>query len=121
MISPGEGAVEDPLAAFIQAGAGDTIEFECDFYAFDTGMVLQNTEGVTIKGCGRDKTILSFKNSDTAEGFLISNARGVTVEDLTVTDTPGDGIKIMNSDIVTYRNVRTTWSSADNEVTADNY
>ena len=121
MIAPGDSATEDALAAFIKAGPGDTITFECGFYEFDTGLVLQDTEGVTIRGCGREKTVLSFNDSDTAEGFLISNARGITVEDLTVTDTPGDGIKIKSSDIVTYRNVRTMWSSADNRVTASNF
>lgn len=120
-IEPGESATNDAVAAFFEAAPGDTIEFACGFFEFSTGLVMQDTEGVTVKGCGREKTVLSFLESDTAEGFLISNVKGVTVSDLTVTDTPGDGIKIKSSDIVTYRNVRTMWSSADNTVAADNY
>ncbi|WP_353219930.1 parallel beta-helix domain-containing protein [Salinisphaera sp. S4-8] len=120
-IAPGDNATADAVAAFFEAAPGDTIEFEPGFFEFNTGLVMQNTEGVTVKGAGMDETVLSFENSDTAEGFLISNVRGVVVSDLTVTDTPGDGIKIKSSDIVTYRNVRTMWSSADTPVGADNY
>jgi parallel beta-helix repeat protein len=120
-IEPGKSATNDAVAAFFEAAPGDTIEFGCGFFEFSTGLVMQDTEGVTVKGCGREKTVLSFLNSDTAEGFLISNVKGVTVSDLTVTDSPGDGIKIKSSDIITYRNVRTMWSSADKTVDADNY
>ena len=120
-IEPGEDATADALSAFYQAGSGDTIEFACGFFEFDTGLLLQNTENVKIVGCGRDATVLSFRESDTAEGLSISNVRGITVEDLTVADTPGDGIKIKSSDYVTYRNVRTMWSSQGNPVTADSY
>jgi len=120
-ISPGENATADAVAAFFEAAPGDRIEFGCGFFEFSTGLVMQDTEGVTVSGCGRDETVLSFENSDTAEGLLISNVQGVVVSDLTVTDTPGDGIKIKSSDIVTYRNVRTMWSSTDRPVTADNY
>ena len=120
-ISPGDSATTDAVAAFFEAAPGDTIEFEAGFFDFTTGLVMQNTEGVTVKGAGMDNTVLSFEDSDTAEGFLISNVRGVVVTDLTVTDTPGDGIKVKSSDIVTYRNVRTMWSSADTPVGADNY
>lgn len=120
-IEPGDDATARALAAFFQAASGDTIEFACGFFEFETGLLLQNTENVEIVGCGRDETVLSFRDSDTAEGLSISNVRGVTVEDLTVADTPGDGIKVKSSEFVTYRNVRTMWSSADKPVTAANY
>lgn len=121
MIEPGANATRDALSAFIQAGPGDVIRFDCGFFAMDTGLVLQNSENVTITGCGRNRTVLSFDNSDTAEGILALNIRGLTIQDLTVTDTPGDGVKVIGSDFVTYRNMRAMWSSANNPVTAANF
>lgn len=120
-IEPGDNTTDEALAAFFQAGPGDTIEFGCGFFEFSTGLVMQGTENVVITGCGRDETVLSFRDSDTAEGFLAINVRGLVVEDLTVADTPGDGIKIKGGDFVTYRDARVIWSSADRPITAENY
>src|SRR6056300_1186843 len=49
-------------------------------------------DGVTIKGKGIDKSILSFKGQKQgAEGFSVT-ANNVTFEDFTVQDMKGDGI-----------------------------
>src|SRR5690625_4567550 len=98
LIKPGDNAQYDAINAFIQAGPGDTIRFDCGFFRFQEGLVLQNTEGVTIDGCGRDKTVLSFADSTTAVGILVSNVDGVSIQELTVIDTPGDGIKTKRSE-----------------------
>jgi parallel beta-helix repeat protein len=73
-------------------------------------------ENVTIKGSGMDSTILSFKDQiEGAEGLFV-RANGVTIEDLTIADTKGNGIKVQDSDGVTIRNVRVHWTGGPSEL-----
>lgn len=109
-----------------QARPGDTIQFDCGYYELGTGMVFQTTEDVIVEGCGMNETVLSFKGSDTAEGILAINVRGLIVRNLTVLDTPGDGVKLKGVDHGTLDHVRAMWSSGGGAnsatpVTAENY
>lgn len=109
-----EGTAQDEaLSAFFSAIAGDTIEFAEGTFNFDTTLVMSHKQGITIRGAGLKKTVLNFTNSSTPEGFSMSHMDGITIEDLTVYDTPGFSIKISDSDHVTLRNLRTMWSSGD--------
>ncbi|WP_373088337.1 hypothetical protein [Zhongshania sp.] len=66
-----------------------------------------------------DKTVLSFKNSGSHKGFLATTVRGITVEDLTVLDSPGDAFKLQGVDHGTLRRVRAFWSSGRNTANED--
>jgi len=67
-------------------------------------------DGITIRGKGPDKTILSFKGqTQGAEGLLVKGNR-ITIEDLAIEDTKGDAIKISGSDGLVIRRVRTEWT-----------
>ncbi len=126
LIEPGADATTDMVAAMIQAAPGDVIEFACGYFELTSTLQLTNTEDVLIKGCGRDKTVLSFKHNDTPEGILAVNVHGVTIEDLTVLDTGGNGIEMRGVSHGTLRRVRAFWSSnggreSPDPVTADNF
>lgn len=126
LIEPGDRATFDAVEAFISARPGDTIRFDCGFFAIDQTLLLTRTEAVTVTGCGRDETVLSFRNSGGVEGLLINNARGITIKDLTVADSAGNGIELRSVDHGTLRNVRTFWSSgggaqSDDPLSAENY
>ncbi len=93
----------------INAQAGDVIEIPAGVHEITRGLSL-NVSGVTIKGAGMDRSILSFKNqSQGAEGLLVS-ADDFTIEDLAIEDTVGDALKINDSENVTIRRVRTEWT-----------
>lgn len=114
------------VLAAIDAKPGDTIVFTEGYFELTAGMQLSGTEDILVKGQGMDKTVLSFKESSSQEGFLATTVRGITVQDLTVLDSPGDAFKMQGVDHGTLRRVRAFWSSGrktDNEdtVTADNY
>lgn len=114
------------VAAMVDARPGDVIEFGCGYFELTTGLQLSGTENVKVKGCGMDKTVLSFKNSGSQEGVLVSNVRGVTLEDFTVLDSPGDAFKLKGVNHGTLRRVRAFWSSGrktanEDTVTADNF
>jgi len=99
----------------ITAEPGETILIESGTYEFSRPLSLMNIENVTIKGSGMDETILSFREQiEGAEGLFV-RANGVTIEDLTISDTKGDGIKVQDSDGVTIRNVRVNWTDGPDE------
>lgn len=94
IISPGDNATEDMVNAMIQLRPGDTLQFDCGYFDLDQGLLIQATEDVLIKGCGKDETVLSFKDSANVTGLEALNIRGITVEDLTILDSPGDAFKL---------------------------
>ncbi len=94
---------------FINAEPGDVIEIPEGFYELSRGLSL-NVSGVTIRGAGMDKTVLSFKHQvQGAEGLLV-NASDFTIEDLAIEDTPGDGLKVNEGKNIVIRRVRTEWT-----------
>ena len=73
----------------LQAQPGDIIEIPAGTYALYRGLSL-SVDGVTIRGAGMDKTILSFKEQVSgAEGLLVT-ANDFTIEDLAIEDAKGD-------------------------------
>ncbi|WP_341917861.1 parallel beta-helix domain-containing protein [Hydrocarboniphaga effusa] len=126
VIKPNAEATTDMIAAMVQALPGDVIEFECGYFELSSALQLTNTEDVLVRGCGRDKTVLSFKTSTTPEGILAVNVHGLTVQDLTVLDTGGNGIELRSVDHGTVQRVRAIWSSGGGResptpITASNY
>lgn len=94
----------------IQAESGDVIEIPAGVHEITRGLSL-TVSGVTIRGEGMDRSILSFKNQlQGAEGLLVS-ADDFVIEDLAIEDTTGDALKINESDNVTIRRVRTEWTN----------
>lgn len=101
--------------ALIEAKEGEVIEIPEGEFHFDKSLMLDKVANVTIRGAGRDKTILSFKNQTSgAEGFHIV-ADNVTIENLTVQDTKGDGFKLQHCKGITLRNLNVTWTGGADE------
>ena len=126
LIKPGSTATAQMEEAMIQAAPGDTIRFDCGYFELTSTLQLINTEGVTIRGCGKNKTVLSFKNNNAPEGILAINVGNLLIEDLTVLDTGGNGIEFRAVDHGTLRRVRAIWSSGGGRtsatpITAANY
>lgn len=93
----------------IDAKPGDVIDIPAGTFRFDRSLSLR-VDGVTIRGAGRDKTILSFKGQTSgAEGLLV-NASDFTIEHLAIEDSKGDGIKINEGSNITIRGVRVEWT-----------
>ena len=119
IIKPGANATTDMIGAMIQAAPGDVIEFDCGYFELTSSLQLTNTEDVLVKGCGKDKTVLSFKNNNAPEGVLAVNVRGLIIQDLTVLDTGGNGFELRGVDNATLRRVRAIWSSGGGRQSAD--
>ncbi|GAB3976979.1 hypothetical protein GCM10028806_37580 [Spirosoma terrae] len=95
----------------IMAEDGSTIQLDAGTFTFTGSLSLQDKKRIVIRGKGIDKTVLSFKGqTDGAEGLRISNGEDIVIENLTVQDTKGDGIKTMNVKGITFRNVKVEWT-----------
>ena len=93
----------------LDAKSGDIIDIPEGVFAFDRSLSL-NVDGVTIRGAGMDKTILSFKGQISgAEGLLVT-ANNFTLENLAIEDTIGDALKINEGKNIIIRSVRTEWT-----------
>lgn len=110
-IEPGPQAQKHLQTALIEAQAGDIVQIAAGHYDF-TATISLDVAGVTIRGEGPDKTILSFKNlkqGTGGEGLLVT-AGGFTLEDLAVEDAKGDAVKVTGADGVTFRRLRVEWT-----------
>ena len=98
----------------IKAKPGDVITIPEGVHAINRGLSL-NVSGVTLRGLGMDKSVLSFREQvQGAEGLLV-NASDFTIEDLAIEDTPGDGLKINEGRNIIVRRVRTEWTNGPDE------
>jgi len=98
----------------IQAVPGDVITVPAGVHSINRGLSL-NVSGVTLRGAGMDKSVLSFKGQlQGAEGLLV-NASDFTIEDLAIEDTAGDGLKINEGRNIIIRRVRTEWTNGPDE------
>lgn len=93
----------------LDAKPGDVIDIPAGTYHFDRSLTLR-ASGVTLKGAGMDKTVLSFKGQKAgAEGLLV-NGDDFVIENLTIQDSKGDGLKISESENITIRSVKVEWT-----------
>jgi parallel beta-helix repeat protein len=98
----------------ITAKPGDVITIPAGVHSINRGLSL-NVSGVTIRGEGMDKSILSFKGQvQGAEGLLV-NASDFTIEDLAIEDTAGDALKVNEGRNIIIRRVRTEWTNGPDE------
>jgi parallel beta-helix repeat protein len=97
------------MQQLLDAKPGDVIDLPEGKFSFDRSLSLA-VDGVTIRGKGLDKTILSFKDQVAgAEGLLVT-ADDFTAEDFAIEDTKGDGLKVNEGKNIVIRRVRVEWT-----------
>ena len=96
--------------ALLDAKPGDVIRVPAGRFHFERGLSL-TVSGVTIRGAGMEKTVLSFKGQrQGAEGLLVSGANDFTLANIAFEDTAGDAVKITDGENITLRGVRAEWT-----------
>jgi parallel beta-helix repeat protein len=116
-IEAGPDAPKRAQKALIEAKEGDVIELGAGKFEFHSTLSL-DVSGVTIRGQGPDKTILSFEEQGQGtggEGILITSKHDVTLENFAVEDTRGDGIKANGTKKFAVRKVRAEWTAGPKE------
>ena len=92
------------------AEPGDVIAVPEGMFNFRRGLTL-TADGVTIRGAGMDKSILSFSDQVAgAEGLLVTGS-DFTIEDLAIEDAVGDALKMNGGRNIAVRRVRTEWTN----------
>jgi parallel beta-helix repeat protein len=100
----------------IDAEDGSTILLPEGSFHFDASVSMDGKKNVIIKGAGMDKTILSFKGQlSGAEGIKITNGANITLQDLTVQDAKGDGVKAQLVDGITFLHVKAEWTAGESK------
>ena len=97
----------------IAAKAGDVIALPAGTFHLDRTLSL-TASGVTIRGQGMDKTILSFAGQKEGASGLLVKANNFTAEDFAIEDTAGDGLTVQGADGVVIRRVRVEWTRGPN-------
>ncbi|HEY8615607.1 parallel beta-helix domain-containing protein [Phenylobacterium sp.] len=113
-VAAGADAQERLQTALLDAKPGDVVEIAAGRFELADGLSL-DVDDVVVKGAGPDRTVLSFKaQAGAGEGLLITSDR-VTVRDLGVEDTRGDGIKAKGADQISFINLRVEWTGGPKE------
>ena len=99
----------------ILAESGDTLKIPTGIQQLLGTLSLDGKDNIVISGTGVDESILSFKNQeDGAEGLRIINCKNIRLENFTIQDTKGDGIKVQETDGITMVNVKAEWTNGPN-------
>ena len=110
VVEAGPDAAERLTEALIMAGEGDTIRIGEGRIELSEGLSL-DVDGVTVRGAGPDRTVLSLKaQTGSGEGLLVTSDR-VVLEGFAVEDSKGDGVKSKGVDTITFRNLRVEWTN----------
>ena len=105
--------VEALIEDFILVEEGGTINIPAGFYEITSQLILDNIDNVSIIGAGMDETILSFKSLTTGgEGMKIVG-NNILLQDFSVYDAPGDGLKSQHCENITFRRINATWTNGD--------
>jgi parallel beta-helix repeat protein len=105
-----EAFVQQFREALESAEPGDIIDVPAGVHSFKRALTL-NTDGVTIRGKGMDKSILSFKGQISGAEGLSVNASDFVIEDLAIEDTIGDALKVNEGENIIIRHIRTEWTN----------
>lgn len=108
-VDAGANAQERLQAALIDAKPGDVVEIGAGRFDLTDGLSL-DVGGVTVRGAGPDKTVLSFKTQQGAGEGLLVTSDNVVLRDFAVEDAKGDGIKSKGADQIIYKNIRVEWT-----------
>src|SRR5271169_3708273 len=98
----------------IAAKSGDVIEIPEGKFHIDRALSLI-ANGVTIRGKGMDKSVLSFAGQKTGAQGVLVKANDFTIEDVAIEDPAGDALTIQGGTNITVRRVRTEWTRGPNE------
>jgi parallel beta-helix repeat protein len=106
---------ESDISAAVGAAAdGACFTFAAGTYTFDNQLALGTGNDVTLTGAGIGVTIFDFKTQVTGDDAVFGQSvKNLTMKGFTVKDAPGNGIKMLSVDGLTYDTVEVTWTPGD--------
>ncbi len=113
-VAAGDKAQERLQEALLDAKPGDVVAIGVGRFELTDGLSL-DVNGVTVRGAGPDRTVLSFKGQLGAGEGLLVTSDDVVLRDFAVEDSKGDGIKSKGADRIVYKNIRVEWTGGPKE------
>lgn len=104
-------AYTELLGALMAATPGQTVCMGEGTFMFVDELSISG-DGITLKGAGRDKTIMDFSGQTVGANGVKVSGDDVTITALQVKDTPGDGIRGDDVKNITYDDVAVIWTEA---------
>jgi parallel beta-helix repeat protein len=109
-LSPSANVQQDVQTALINQASGSTICFDDGVYSF-TDQLSVTTRGITLRGtsCG---AVFDFRNQvATARNGLLATGDDFTMDNITIKNTAGDGIRVEGAKNVTLRRLSVAWDT----------
>ncbi len=114
--TPSTATQEDVQAALIEMVNGDTLEFAAGTYDFIGTLSIADKDSIVVRGAGMSSTILDFTNqTQGAQGFYVLNSNWFLMQDFTIKDAVGDGVKIKDSQGVSVLNIGVEYSGTPSQ------
>jgi parallel beta-helix repeat protein len=111
-VTPGD--VEQLLQTVNLLEDGLTIVLGAGTWILDNQVTLRGASGVSLVGQGMDETVLDFAEEEVQSNGIDVIGDAFLVQGLTVKDAKKDGVRVEDSDGVTMRSVRATWTDERN-------
>jgi parallel beta-helix repeat protein len=106
-IAPSDDDQRRVQTALIDTPASSTICFDSGTFRFTDELTL-TSRGMTLRGSAT--TVWDFRDQRPAarNGLLVTGS-DFTIEDFTIKNTPGDGVRVEGAERVTFRKLRVSW------------
>ena len=106
-IAPSDDDQRRVQTALIDTPASSTICFESGTFRFTDELTL-TSRGMTLRGSST--TVWDFRDQrPSARNGLLVTGSDFTIEDFTIKNTPGDGVRVEGAERVTFRKLRVSW------------
>ncbi len=105
------------MGAFATVKDGDTIALAAGTYQFNDQITIGTANNLTIVGAGKGKTVLDFHGQKVGgeDALFAQSIKGLTFEDFTVQDSPGNASRVLDVTGLTFRSVEVKWTSTDSK------
>jgi parallel beta-helix repeat protein len=111
-VEPGDDDQTAVQEALIEVQADQTVCLGAGTFSFTRQLSLDQ-DNVTIQGDSRDGTILDFTNQASGGNGVLITGDNVTVTQLTVANTPGDGIRADQVVNISFIDMTVAWDAAE--------
>ncbi len=112
VVAPSDDDTSTVQTALIEAESGSTVCLCPGTYALENELQV-TTPNLTVRGAGetRDDVVLDFAGQIGGDDGLTATADGFTVENLSVKNSPGNGVVATGVEGVTFRNLKVFWDA----------
>ncbi|MBZ5714719.1 parallel beta-helix domain-containing protein [Nannocystis pusilla] len=111
-VSPSDDDVAALQGALLDAADGDIVCMAEGLFELNTEISI-SANNLTLRGAGREQTILDFSTQDLGANGIKISGDGVTVQNFTVRETPGDGIRGDDVADITFDGVSVEWAAKE--------